>query len=49
MVWPASAEADFNPETGVWKEWLVKIGRASVDVPEVFVSISTCVCFVDVG
>ena len=49
MVWPASAEADFNPETGVWKEWLVKIGRASVDVPEGFVSIiSSCVCFVDV-
>lgn len=39
MVWPASAEAEFNPETGVERERLVKVGRTSVKVPEDFVSI----------
>lgn len=36
MVWPASAEAEFNPETGVERERLVKVGRTSVKVPEDF-------------
>ncbi|KAF8069209.1 dehydrogenase E1 and transketolase domain-containing protein 1 [Lyophyllum atratum] len=36
IVWPASKEAEFDPETGVDQETLVKIGRASVAVPDGF-------------
>ncbi|KAH7929958.1 2-oxoglutarate dehydrogenase, E1 component [Leucogyrophana mollusca] len=36
MVWPASAEAVRNPDTGVDREALVKIGNASVTVPSDF-------------
>lgn len=39
LVWPASQEAVRNPETGVYRETLVKVGKASVNVPEGFVSI----------
>ena len=38
LVWPASEDAVRNPETGVNQETLVKVGKASVDVPEDFVS-----------
>ena len=38
MVWPASKEAVFNPETGLEKETLLNVGRASVQVPDGFVS-----------
>lgn len=38
MVWPAAPEAEFHPETGVGRETLVTVGRASVDVPEGIVS-----------
>lgn len=41
LVWPASQEAVRNPETGVDQETLVKVGKASVDVPEGFVSTLT--------
>lgn len=37
VVWPASAEAQHDPSTGVEKEKLEKIGKASVAVPEGFV------------
>jgi hypothetical protein len=54
IVWPASVEAEFDPETGVGRERLVKVGRASVDVPEGFVSVIfvyvRCGCgLIDVG
>ena len=38
MVWPASAEAEHRPETGVGEEKLREIAGASVDVPSDFVS-----------
>lgn len=38
MVWPASAEAVHDPMTGVDENTLKLIGRASVKVPEDFVS-----------
>jgi hypothetical protein len=47
MVWPASTEAQFHPETGVERERLVKVGRASVNVPEGSVSNFFCVVRVD--
>ncbi|KAL0960260.1 hypothetical protein HGRIS_011890 [Hohenbuehelia grisea] len=37
IVWPASAEAERNPDTGVDTDVLAKIGKASVTVPEGFV------------
>ncbi|PPQ78664.1 hypothetical protein CVT25_010552 [Psilocybe cyanescens] len=36
IVWPASVEAQHDPSTGVEKEKLEKIGKASVAVPEGF-------------
>jgi probable 2-oxoglutarate dehydrogenase E1 component DHKTD1 len=41
MVWPASEEARSDPDTGVERETLKAIGRASVTVPDGFVS-----CFI---
>jgi hypothetical protein len=38
MVWPASNEAVKNPDTGLPAEHLQHIGRASVAVPDGFVS-----------
>ncbi|KAH9887940.1 dehydrogenase E1 and transketolase domain-containing protein 1 [Cubamyces lactineus] len=37
LVWPASREAVWDPETGVEQGTLKKVGRASVTVPEGFV------------
>lgn len=39
MVWPASEEARHNPETGVDRTVLERVGRASIAVPEGFVSL----------
>jgi len=40
LVWPgAREEAVFEPETGVEREVLEAVGKASVKVPEGFVSI----------
>jgi hypothetical protein len=39
MAWPASVEAVLDLETGVGRERLVKVGRASVDVLERFASV----------
>ncbi|KAG2008244.1 dehydrogenase E1 and transketolase domain-containing protein 1 [Coprinopsis cinerea AmutBmut pab1-1] len=36
MVWPTSKEAQHNPDTGVGRSVLEKVGRASVKVPEGF-------------
>ncbi|KAF8156045.1 thiamine diphosphate-binding protein [Crassisporium funariophilum] len=36
MVWPASEEAEYDPETGVERGLLERVGRASVAVPEGF-------------
>ncbi|KAI9062004.1 dehydrogenase E1 and transketolase domain-containing protein 1 [Trametes sanguinea] len=36
MVWPASKEAVWDPETGVERDTLKRVGRASVTVPEGF-------------
>lgn len=41
MVWPASEEACSDPDTGVKRETLGAVGRASVTVPDGFVS-----CFI---
>lgn len=38
LVWPASSGAARNPETGVSKDVLQHIGKASITVPENFVS-----------
>lgn len=38
-VWPASKEAVHNPETGVREEVLRDVARASVSVPDGFVSL----------
>ena len=38
MVWPASEEARHDPETGVDRTVLERVGRASIAVPEGFVS-----------
>lgn len=38
IVWPSSAEAVSEPETGVKVETLKRVGSASVHVPEDFVS-----------
>lgn len=37
MVWPASKEANNDPDTGVDKKVLQDIGKASVTVPDGFV------------
>jgi probable 2-oxoglutarate dehydrogenase E1 component DHKTD1 len=37
MVWPASADAMHDPQTGVELDVLRKVGRASVTVPDGFV------------
>lgn len=37
MVWPASDGALKNPKTGLAREVLEEVGRASVTVPEHFV------------
>ena len=39
MVWPASPEAVRNPQTGVAREVLEQVGRASVTVPNGFVRV----------
>jgi hypothetical protein len=39
MVWPASEEARHNPETGVDINVLERVGRASIAVPNGFVSL----------
>jgi probable 2-oxoglutarate dehydrogenase E1 component DHKTD1 len=39
MVWPASKEASDDPVTGVNRDILVNIGKASVMVPDGFVSV----------
>jgi len=39
IVWPASEAAERDPPTGVKAEILEKVGRASVSVPEGFVSL----------
>jgi len=36
MVWPASRDAVHDPETGVNRETLLRVGRASVTVPDGF-------------
>ena len=38
MVWPASEESKHDPETGVDRTVLERVGRASIAVPEGFVS-----------
>lgn len=38
LVWPASAEANPDPETGLPVDRLVEIGKKSVELPETFVS-----------
>lgn len=37
MVWPANPDALHDPETGVDHETLLRVGRASVTVPDDFV------------
>ena len=39
MVWPANSDAVRDPETGVDRETLVRVGRASVTVPDGFVRV----------
>lgn len=39
MVWPASAEAESDPETGLPVDRLVEIGKKSVELPAEFVSV----------
>jgi len=39
MVWPANDSAEHDPPTGVRKEVLEKIGRASVSIPNEFVGL----------
>jgi probable 2-oxoglutarate dehydrogenase E1 component DHKTD1 len=38
MVWPTNSSAVPNPDTGVVKETLLQVGKASVEVPTGFVS-----------
>lgn len=40
MVWPSSPAAIYAPETGVEKDILHQVGRASVEVPGGFVSVN---------
>jgi hypothetical protein len=37
-AWPASDQAEHNPDTGVAKDVLIEVGKASVTLPEGFVS-----------
>ena len=39
MVWPASTEARWDPETGVEGDVLRRVGRGSVAIPDGFVSL----------
>jgi len=39
MVWPASAGARWDPETGVEGNVLRRVGRGSVAIPDGFVSL----------
>ncbi|KAG6816029.1 hypothetical protein H0H87_009275 [Tephrocybe sp. NHM501043] len=39
MVWPGSEDAIYDPQTGVQEETLKAVGRASVAVPDNFVSL----------
>lgn len=41
MVWPGSADAEQYPDTGVERDVLVKVGKASIKVPDGFVG-----CFI---
>ncbi|WVR03985.1 oxoglutarate dehydrogenase (succinyl-transferring), E1 component [Kwoniella sp. DSM 27419] len=36
LVWPAASSADHHPETGVAKDQLVEVAKASVNVPDSF-------------
>lgn len=38
MVWPQTADADHDPVTGVEKDVLEKVGKASIKTPDDFVS-----------
>lgn len=38
LVWPNSEDAKHEPETGVERDLLVKVAKASVTLPEGFVS-----------
>lgn len=40
MVWPASKSAVNDPETGATRDTLVQVGKASVSIPNGFVSIT---------
>ncbi|KAG8901561.1 hypothetical protein FRC00_006297 [Tulasnella sp. 408] len=40
VAWPASTQANGNPETGVESMTLTKVGKASVEVPENFFKLS---------
>ncbi len=40
MVWPISKGAVQSPDTGVDKDILIRVGKASVQVPQGFVSFS---------
>lgn len=40
MVWPENSDAVRDPDTGVDRETLVRVGRASVTVPDGFVRVS---------
>ena len=42
MVWPARSEAVFDPATGVDRDTLVRVGKASVKVPDGFVRVRLC-------
>ena len=44
IVWPTSANANHDPVTGVDREVLQKVGKASVAVPEGFVSVFLELC-----
>lgn len=37
-VWPAGQQADHSPSTGVAKAQLLEMGKASVTLPDAFVS-----------
>jgi probable 2-oxoglutarate dehydrogenase E1 component DHKTD1 len=42
FVWPNSSEAEHNPATGVSQEKLKEVAKASVTLPEDFVSYRKC-------
>ena len=39
LVWPATTEAEHDPDTGLPIERLVQVAKASVTLPESFVSV----------